>query len=275
MPLRFSPQRISQHIMAFFKFRRGEASSAPVAVSVPVESVEVVRKRARHRLIGATVLVALGVVGFPMLFDTQPRPVPVDIPIEIPSKNNVRPLSAPGSADKTKGVASPAFKVETAALKESAAPAVAAAPAPVPAPAPAPKKDAKPEQKAQAKPAPPAPKPEPKPEAKPVPKPEPKPLLRKPDATTASAAAAPQPKPAADAKGRIVVQVGAFSDATKADEVRAKLEKAGLKTYTQITETKEGQRIRVRVGPFTSKADAEKAGGKIKALDLPAAVLTL
>jgi DedD protein len=263
MPLRFSPQRISQHIMAFFKFRRGEASSAPVAVSVPVESVEVVRKRARHRLIGATVLVALGVVGFPMLFDTQPRPVPVDIPIEIPSKNNVRPLSAPGLADKTKGVASPAFKVETAALKDSAAPAVAAAPAP----APAPKKDAKPEQKAQAKPAPPAPKPEPKPEAKP--------LLRKPDAATASAAAAPPPKPAADAKGRIVVQVGAFSDATKADEVRAKLEKAGLKTYTQITETKEGQRIRVRVGPFTSKTDAEKAGGKIKALDLPAAVLTL
>jgi DedD protein len=259
MRQRFSPQRISQHIMAFFKFRRGEASSAPVSVSAPVESVEVVRKRARHRLIGATVLVALGVVGFPMLFDTQPRPVPVDIPIEIPSKNSVRPLTASGLADKTKGVASPAFKVETAALKESAAPAVAA-----PTPAPAPKKDAKPEQKAEAKPAPPAPKPEAKP------------LLRKPDAATASAGAAPPPKPdAAVAKGRIVVQVGAFSDATKADEVRAKLEKAGLKTYTQITETKDGQRIRVRVGPFASKADAEKAGGKIKALDLPAAVLTL
>ena len=60
MRQRFSPQRISQHIMAFFKFRRSEASSAPVSVSVPVESVEVVRKRARHRLMGATVLVTAG-----------------------------------------------------------------------------------------------------------------------------------------------------------------------------------------------------------------------
>jgi DedD protein len=206
------------------------------------------------------------VLGFPMLFDTQPRPVPVDIAIEIPNKNSVKPLIAPGLVDKTKGTVSPAFKVEAAALKDSAAPAVAVAPAP----APAPKKDTKPEQKAQTKPTapvPPAPKPEAKPEAKP--------LLRKPDAATASAVAAPPPKVAADAKGRIVVQVGAFSDPTKADEVRAKLEKAGLKTYTQITGTKEGQRIRVRVGPFASKADAEKAGGKIKALDLPAAVLTL
>ncbi len=259
MRQRFSPQRISQHIMAFFKFRRSEASSAPVSVSVPVESVEVVRKRARHRLMGATVLVALGVVGFPMLFDTQPRPVPVDIPIEIPSKNSVRPLAASGLADKIKGAASPAFKVETAALNESADPAVAAAPAP------APKKDTRSEQKAQAKPAVPA-TPAPKPEAKP---------LRKPDEANASAGAAPPKPAAAEVKGRIVVQVGAFSDATKADEVRAKLEKAGLKTYTQITETKDGQRIRVRVGPFSSKADAEKAGGKIKALDLPAVVLTL
>ena len=42
------------------------------------------RKRARHRLIGAGVLVLIGVIGFPLLFDTQPRPIAVDIPIEIP-----------------------------------------------------------------------------------------------------------------------------------------------------------------------------------------------
>jgi DedD protein len=71
------------------------------------------------------------------------------------------------------------------------------------------------------------------------------------------------------------VQVGAFADATKAREVRLKLEKAGLKTYTQVAETAGGKRIRVRVGPFGSKAEAEKAASKIKALDLPAAILTL
>jgi DedD protein len=42
-----------------------------------------------------------------------------------------------------------------------------------------------------------------------------------------------------------------------------------------VAETKDGKRIRVRVGPFATKAEAEKAAGKIKTLDLPAAILTL
>jgi DedD protein len=71
------------------------------------------------------------------------------------------------------------------------------------------------------------------------------------------------------------VQVGAFADATKARETRLKVEKAGLTTYTHIAETAEGKRIRVRVGPFTNRAEAEKAAARIRGLDLPAAILTL
>jgi DedD protein len=82
-------------------------------------------------------------------------------------------------------------------------------------------------------------------------------------------------KPAAAAEERFVVQVGAFAEVTRAREARLKLERAGLKTYTQVVETKEGRRIRVRVGPFTTKAQADKAAEKIKKLDLPASVLTL
>lgn len=55
------------------------------------ESVESMRRRARHRLIGAAVLVAAGVVGFPLLFDTQPRPVAADVPIELPERNAAKP----------------------------------------------------------------------------------------------------------------------------------------------------------------------------------------
>ena len=58
------------------------------------ESVESMRRRARHRLIGAAVLVAAGVVGFPLLFDTQPRPVASDVPIELPERNAARPADA-------------------------------------------------------------------------------------------------------------------------------------------------------------------------------------
>src|SRR5215212_3560556 len=79
--------------MAFFKFRKGGDESP--ASRRPPESIEAMRKRARHRLIGAGVLVLIGVIGFPLLFDTQPRPIAVDIPIEIPDRNKVKPLPAP------------------------------------------------------------------------------------------------------------------------------------------------------------------------------------
>jgi DedD protein len=82
-------------------------------------------------------------------------------------------------------------------------------------------------------------------------------------------------KTAAASEGRFVVQVGAFSDAARAREARVKLERAGLKTYTQVVETKDGSRTRVRVGPFSDRVEAEHAAQKIKTLDLAAAILTL
>ena len=60
-----------------------------------------------------------------------------------------------------------------------------------------------------------------------------------------------------------------------AREARQKVEKLGLKTYTQVVETSNGKRIRVRVGPFASRGDADKAADKIKAAGLPSAVYTL
>jgi DedD protein len=72
-----------------------------------------------------------------------------------------------------------------------------------------------------------------------------------------------------------VVQVGAFSDARTLREARQKVEGLGLKTYTQVIDTAAGQRTRVRVGPFASRADAEAAAKTIKGGGLPAAILTL
>ena len=242
--------------MAFFKFRKnaGDSSAAPQQP----DSVEVMRKRAKHRLIGAAVLVLAGVIGFPLLFDNQPRPIAVDIPIDIPDKNKVKPLVVPAAS----------------------APVVADAPAP-------------PATVTPAAPAPVAPAAEPKVIAQ-TPKAEEKPA--KPAATASEAVVAekkPDPKPADSAKakallegkevekpepaadGRFVVQVGAFADVIKAREARQKVERVGLKTYTQVVETKDGRRIRVRVGPFAGRAEADQAAEKIKKLDLPAAILTL
>ena len=249
--------------MAFFKFRKvgDDAVSAPSAL----ESVDAMRRRAMHRLIGAVVLVVAGVIGFPMLFDNQPRPIAVDIPIEIPDKTKARPIVLP-----------------------AVAPAVENAPAPATI-AKDPPAEAKPVEQPVAaiakKPSDPA-KSVPSPLASPVVPPvasAPKPLP--PPSSVADAAkaqalldgkAAASPDVAASAAGgRFVVQVGAFADSTKATETRTRLERAGLKTYTQVVETKDGPRTRVRVGPFGDRAQAESSASKIKALDLPASILVL
>ncbi len=251
--------------MAFFKFRMpGQASatqSAAAAENAAAESVEVLRQRARHRLLGAVVLVTVAVIGFPMIFDTQPRTVSVDIAVEIPDKNKGRnsPEPAPAAAAPSQSDANPPKLAADQGLgpKEEVLDA-AASPAKVP-PTPA----------LAAAPAPaPATKPEP-----------PKTETVKPDSAKAdNAKAEPAKATAAEAKdgsARFVVQVGAYADADKAREARRKLEKAGLKTYTHVADTKEGKRTRVRLGPFVSREEADKAAEKAKQLEFTPAVLSL
>jgi DedD protein len=241
--------------MSFFSFRRGRTSKPKAgAAAAATESVEVVRRRARQRLIGAAVLVLLGVVGFPLLFDSQPRPVPVDIAIEIPSRSAVKPGSPIPAVPSTSAVAPPA----------APAPAAAAEPAPaqpVPAQASLEAKEEIVSGKAATPPTAAAPEPAPKAERS--------------DGQRARELLDGKPAAQAASEARVVVQVGAYGDLSKAREVRQKLEKAGLKTYTQIIDGKDGKRTRVRVGPFANRAEAEQAAAKIKALDLPASILVL
>jgi DedD protein len=83
-----------------------------------------------------------------------------------------------------------------------------------------------------------------------------------------------RPVAAADSQ-RYVVQVGAFADANAARDIRLKVEKLGLRTYTQVAQTPDGNRIRVRVGPFASRGEADAALAKAKGAGLAAVVLTL
>jgi DedD protein len=290
--------------MAIFSTRsskKGE-DQAP-SRNVPIDSIETLRTRARQRLIGAVVLVALGIVAFTLLFDSQPRPIPVDIQITMPDKDKPESTTtATIPAPATPAPAAPASPAATApqvaapaapVTPSVAAPAAAAATAAAAAQASAslspkeefvaPKAEKKPEVKPEAKV---EAKVTPKPEVKPAPKPaandeaakamailegktpaktEAKTSETKPESTTTTDASA----------GRFVVQVGAFAEKDKAQQVRLKVERAGMKTYTNVAQTKDGARTRVRVGPFTTRAEAEKAAAKIKTLDLPAAILTL
>ena len=245
--------------MAFFQFRKGrDEHPAPGA---PAPTVEAVRRRAIHRLIGAALLVLAGVIGFPLVFDNQPRPIPVDLPIEIADKNKVKPLVVPP-------VAAP---VVSPAVPEPR-PSAVAAPAPVPPIVPAAPVAAAPS--VVAAPEPPA--------VAPVTKARPATVA---EAASAKASDAVKARALLEGKGadaqavapegRFVVQVGAFSDLEKMRDVRRKVEGAGLKTYTQVVETKDGSRTRVRVGPFPDKTEASRVAEKIRRLDLPAAILAL
>ena len=238
--------------MAFFKFRLpGQPTSEPQGnhSNTPAESVDAMRRRARHRLIGASVLVVLGVVGFPLLFDTQPRPVSVDIAVDIPDRATAKPL------------------VDTSKQKPlSAGAGLDAKEEVVPDVKPEPKADVKPEVATAAAAAAAVAAVVPKAESKP----EPAKVDAKSDAKTVA-----KPTDSKDTGARFVVQAGTFSDDVKLREVRSKLEKAGITTYTQVIESKEGRRVRVRVGPFTSRDEADKVARKIKQLQLQPQVLTL
>lgn len=239
--------------MAFFKFRKGGEQTPQT--SNAVESVDVLRKRAKHRLMGSAILVLAGVIGFPLLFDSQPRPIAVDIPIQIPDKDSkagAATAPAPSSAPVLPGAS-------TVTPTEQAVAPVVAAPSPatpvkadVAKEVPAPKEEVVTPAKA---------------EKKPVPKP-----AAKADASSKHNDKADKKSPADT--GRFVVQVGAYTDAAKLRDVRAKLEKEGYKTYAQVVGG-DAKRTRVRIGPFPNKAAAQKVADKIKKLNLPAAILEL
>lgn len=275
------------------KFKFGNADKRSNAAADAADVVRDARLKARRRLIGAAVLLGAGIIGFPLLFETQPRPIPVDIPIEIPSRDGVSPLVPPSmrqnpnapdrvaspppiepSASEAAEMAARGERTEREVIEPVVKPSqaqLASAPA---ARASEKKVEVKPaEKKPEAKPV--EKKPEPKPEPKPVEKkPEPKPAEKKPEPKPAEKKPEPKPDAAADS-GRFVVQIGAFSEVTSAREARLKVEAMGLKTYTQVIESASGRRIRVRVGPYPTKAEADKAASRIKSGGLPAAVLVL
>lgn len=238
--------------MAFFKFRKNgdEASATPTQP----ESLEMMRKRAKHRLLGAALLVIVGVLGFPLLFDKQPRPIAVDIPIEVPDRSKVKPLPIP----------EPVVIPVPAAVPASAA--AASAPEPVLA---TPKLQLPATESIVAA----------KPAEKFVEKPVEKPALAPAKTDDAARAQAlldgQESSQRPEAVGRFVVQVGAFAEAARARDARQKLEHLGLKTYTQVVDTKEGRRIRVRVGPYATRLEADKVAEKIKTLKLHASTLSL
>ena len=218
----------------------------PQSKSASVDTVQQARTKARQRLIGAVVLLLVGIIGFPLVFETQPRPIPVDVTIEIPRKDGSPAVQAPPPRPAASVSAALPPPVSSGVVRREEAGAAPVNPPAVPRAAPA---------------APAATPPAPAPAATP--------------AAMPAAAKPPAPAPTGEAPGRFVVQIGAFADATAVQAIRARADRLGLKTYTQVAETVAGSRVRVRIGPFANRESAEQAAAKAKAGGLSAVVLAL
>lgn len=272
------------------RLRRGANGTTPGARAPSPSDVEALRTRARRRLIGMVILVGAGVLGFPWLFETQPRPMSPDVRIVQAGQHGMGEGDASPRAAAGRVAQAPRRDAQVANIR----PPVDAADAPTPGQAREPRPEPKPEPKPEAKPAPktsssePARQPE-KPVAKSAEKsPEkvadkvadkvaPKPQAKPADKTTDKTAdKKPDAKPDNKAGDtRYVVQFGAFADVNAARETRQKAERMGLKTYAQQVDTPQGKRIRVRLGPFADKAEADKALATLRKGGLNGNVLAL
>ena len=281
------------------RFRPGASEPLAQAPTLSEADIEQARVKARRRMIGMAVLVGVGVIGFPWLFETQPRPLTsgeVQVTSNVPQ---VAPAPVVARAPivgrvESAVVAEPPQAVPAETSNEVGTPqapkASAPAPAPLVPPAPSPEAVAK---AAEAKAAAAKARAEDKARQEAKAKAEAK-LKAEAKAKTEAKAKADakaktdekareeakaKAKAQADAKAadttRYIVQVGAFNDAAAAQTTRMKVERLGIKTYAQVIDSPQGKKTRVRVGPFTNKAEAEKVMATLKKAGLTAGMLTL
>lgn len=203
------------------------------------------RARARHRLIGAAALLLAVAIVVPMVLDPNPRPVAENIPIDIPSER------APFT---------PRLSLPPVPAADAGTPPPDQAPVAAPAKA-EPKAEVRDEAKAGAPGEPKAPA-EPKAAAKSearVEQPKPSKVDQARGASQSPATAAPASK-----GGKFAVQAAAPASEAAARELVERLKKGGFTAYTEKVETKDGVRHRVRIGPYATRDDAEKAHARLK-----------
>lgn len=194
------------------------------------DDANLLKRRARRRLVGAIALVVLVVVVLPIILDQKPRPGPQELTVQIPSQDGgpfrtrvLPPLQSPPAAPQKSEDAQAAKEAQ-----DKPAPAESARPAP------AKRESAKPQEKARAK---------------------------------AKAAEARRAQAALNDEA-YVVPLGAFANPDNAKQVRDRAASAGVKSYTEQVKNQQGEQTRVRAGPFASRSAAEKARDKLKALGL-------
>jgi DedD protein len=263
LPSFFRPKSQSNDLETGSLGRRVTQRPVPRAFQRNLESEELAftedpeQQRARHRLIGASVLVLIAVIGLPRILDNKPKAVNNDIAINI-----VTSLPTPSVEHK------PDVKPEEKAKAD--APAAAQSVAPVVAPKPVVSaSEAKVEPKAEVKPVNVANK-------------APSTLGLAEGEEVVSATSNGKSKVDATLKNsdsastknsvKYGIPVGSFASDDSIKNVTAKLKELKIPFTTAIKTRPDGAKLTVfRAGPFSDKDAAEAAEKKIKATLNPAA----
>ena len=227
------------------------------------------KKRARRRLIGAGALCLLAAVLLPAVFDSEPRQARDAIQVRIPSRDT--PITEPVAPSASGTVQAPGGPLAQSGASEDSA-AEAGSPRAEESPAIRPEASSSPKPEGAAA----APKADARPETKPAARTDPKADARPDAKTTRDARTDPIAKLAEAQSGKggaFHLQVGAYASEKTATEQAERLRKAGQKAYTEKVRTAQGERIRVRAGPFTTREAAEKARARLKAAGIDAALV--
>lgn len=209
------------------------------------------KKRSRRRLVGAGALALLAAIVLPLVMEQEPEPAPHDIQVTIPEREANATLTRP-IEDRS----APAAELSAVSPPDlpPAAPETATPPAAIAGAVAEPIEGQSPpftaSQPAGAAPVPPA-----------VERP---PVAKAPkadDGARAMALLEGRTPPATIGNEAFVVQIAAFSAASKANALDAELKKRGFASYTE----KAGTVTRVRVGPFSNRAEAQKAAERLHA----------
>lgn len=200
-----------------------------------------------------------------------PAPVPVPIPAQEPPTPAL-PATTASAPDPAKPAAAPATPAPKAAATASTPARSSEANRPAPATLSAASTVSKTPSSAPATAAP-------KPSAKTTPPAEPASRAasaakaKTPKASASAAApASSAPLPTVGTAAGYYINVGLFADEANARKAQARLLNEGLPAFRQELNNAKGRRIRVRVGPYESRAKAEAAAASIRAMALEAVV---
>lgn len=210
------------------------------------------RKRARKRLIGAILLVIVSVVFLPMILDDEPQQEQQEIDIQIPSEESAAetyPWMTPENAttDDETEISSDPNKLLPFSDDDSA------------------EKTGNSELGGSV--------------FNGIPVPGRKPVLVKSTSNTQEKVAVTQEKASVSdaakiAEGAFVIQLGAFSDVSKAKQQQQNLVFNGIRAYTEAIRVGDSEMTRVRIGPFPTREAAEAEHERLKKIGLSGVVTT-